>query len=43
MSLEPHWFSTIYGGIFVVAQGLAALAQSSSLQYCPHRNHFRSM
>jgi hypothetical protein len=26
MSLEPHWFSTIYGVIFVAAQGLAALA-----------------
>jgi hypothetical protein len=26
MSLDPHWFSTIYGVIFVVAQGLASLA-----------------
>jgi len=26
MSLDPHWFSTIYGIIFVVAQGLASLA-----------------
>jgi len=26
MSLEPHWFSTIYGAIFVVGQALATLA-----------------
>ncbi|RMD94068.1 MAG: hypothetical protein D6813_02950 [Calditrichaeota bacterium] len=26
MSLEPHWFSTIYGFLFVVGQGLAAMA-----------------
>ncbi len=26
MSLEPHWFSTIYGALFMVGQGLAALA-----------------
>lgn len=26
MSLDPHWFSTIYGIWFVVGQGLAALA-----------------
>lgn len=26
MSLEPHWFSTIYGVIFVVGQVLAALS-----------------
>src|SRR3989304_4104735 len=26
MSLEPHWFSTIYGMLFVVGQSLAALA-----------------
>ena len=26
MSLEPHWFSTIYGIMFVVGQALAALA-----------------
>ena len=25
MSLEPHWFSTIYGLIFVIGQGLATL------------------
>ncbi|HED66496.1 MAG TPA: hypothetical protein ENJ09_13200 [Planctomycetes bacterium] len=25
MSMEPHWFSTIYGLIFVVGQGLATL------------------
>jgi len=26
MSLEPHWFSTLYGLIFVVGQGLATFA-----------------
>jgi len=26
MSIEPQWFSTIYGVIFIVGQGLAALA-----------------
>jgi hypothetical protein len=26
MSLEPHWFSTIYGMFFIVGQSLAALA-----------------
>lgn len=26
MSLDPHWFSTIFGGWFVVGMGLAALA-----------------
>jgi len=26
MSLEPHWFSTIYGMLFIVGQPLAALA-----------------
>src|SRR5262249_46946267 len=26
MSLEPHWFSTIYGMLFIVGQVLAALA-----------------
>jgi hypothetical protein len=26
MSLEPHWFSTIFGVIFVVGQGLTTLA-----------------
>lgn len=26
MSLEPHWFSTIYGVLFIVGQALAALA-----------------
>jgi hypothetical protein len=26
MSLEPHWFSTMYGVLFVVGQGLAALS-----------------
>lgn len=28
MSLDPHWFSTIYGVIFVISQGLSALALS---------------
>ena len=28
MSLEPHWTSTIYGIMFIVAEGLAALAFS---------------
>lgn len=26
MSLEPHWFSTIYGAMFLVGQALAALS-----------------
>lgn len=26
MSLEPHWFSTLYGPIFMIGQGLAAFA-----------------
>jgi hypothetical protein len=26
MSLEPHWFSTVYGLMFIVGQGLSALA-----------------
>jgi hypothetical protein len=26
MSIEPHWYSTIYGAIWVVNQGLSALA-----------------
>jgi len=26
MSLEPHWFSTIYGFLFIVGQALAALS-----------------
>ena len=26
MSLEPHWYSTIYGVLFLVGQGLATLA-----------------
>ncbi|NKB88553.1 MAG: hypothetical protein GKS06_10060 [Acidobacteria bacterium] len=28
MTLEPHWFSTIYGMLFVVGQGLTTLAFS---------------
>ncbi len=26
MSLDPHWFSTIYGVLFMGGQGLTALA-----------------
>jgi hypothetical protein len=26
MSLEPHWFSTLYGGLLIVGQALGALA-----------------
>lgn len=26
MSLEPHWFSTIYGMLFIIGQGLATMA-----------------
>jgi hypothetical protein len=26
MSLEPHWFSSIYGGIFIIGQGLVSFA-----------------
>ena len=26
MSIEPHWFSTIYGLLFIAGQGLSALA-----------------
>ncbi|MCC6699012.1 MAG: hypothetical protein IT365_25540 [Candidatus Hydrogenedentes bacterium] len=29
MSLEPEWFSTIYGPLFIVGQGLACLAFST--------------
>ena len=25
MSLEPHWFSTIYGILFIIGQGLSTL------------------
>ena len=28
MSLEPHWFSTIYGVLFVIGQGLSTLCMS---------------
>jgi len=28
MSLDPHWFSTVYGLLFMVGQGLSALAFS---------------
>jgi hypothetical protein len=36
MSLEPHWYSTIYGVIFFVGQGLAALAFAiAALVYWP--------
>jgi len=26
MSLEPHWFSTMYGGMYLIGQALAAIA-----------------
>jgi hypothetical protein len=29
MSLEPHWYSTMYGVLYMVGQGLAALAFAS--------------
>ena len=31
MSLDPHWYSTIFGLIFIVGQGLAALALLTAL------------
>jgi hypothetical protein len=31
MSLEPHWFSTIYGMLFIVGQSLAALASVTAI------------
>lgn len=31
MSLEPHWFSSIYGILFMVGQGLASLAFATAL------------
>jgi hypothetical protein len=31
MSLEPHWFSTIYGLIFMMGQGVSALAFATIL------------
>ena len=31
MSLEPHWFSTIYGLIFMMGQGISALAFATIL------------
>jgi hypothetical protein len=34
MSLDPHWFSTIYGALFIVGQGLATLSFMALL------NHF---
>ena len=30
MSLEPHWFSTMYGVLFMVGQGLGALALATA-------------
>jgi hypothetical protein len=30
MSLEPHWFSTMYGVIFMIAQALGALALATA-------------
>lgn len=34
MSLEPHWFSTIYGVVFIIGQGLATLAFTILLSAC---------
>lgn len=34
MSLEPHWFSTIYGALLFVSQGLAALAFAIVITAC---------
>jgi hypothetical protein len=34
MSLEPHWYSTIYGVIFLVGQGLLALAFVTRVAIC---------
>jgi len=31
MSLEPHWFSTIYGVLFIVGQALAAMAFATAV------------
>jgi hypothetical protein len=31
MSLEPHWFSTIYGLLFAAGQGLSALAFTTAV------------
>ncbi len=37
MSLEPHWYSTIYGVLFFVGNGLAAMAFAISvLVHWPH-------
>ena len=41
LSLEPHWFSTIYGLLFIIIQALAAMSfvivvvMSSLLRSCP--------
>jgi hypothetical protein len=44
MSLEPHWFSTIYGMLFVVGQALAAFAFvipiAARLSESPPVSHF---
>jgi hypothetical protein len=34
MSLEPHWYSTIYGVVFLVGQGLLALAFVTRVAIC---------
>jgi hypothetical protein len=34
MSLEPHWFSSIYGVVFLVGQGLLALAFVTRVVIC---------
>lgn len=42
MSLEPHWFSTIYGVLFIVGQALATLAFAIlGAAWLAHRDPFR--
>ncbi len=38
MSLEPHWFSTIYGVVFILGQGLSTLAFTILLSSCASRD-----
>ncbi len=38
MSLEPHWFSTIYGVVFILGQGLSTLAFTILLSSCAARD-----
>lgn len=45
MSLEPHWYSTIYGVVFLVSQGLAAFAFAIVALLCfqPRETTLRSL